>query len=1109
MRNKKQLLARTLATVMTCVMPFTTCPVTTFAATGSEGTDVQAGNNYVYGLVNLSYADYYYGELNQVAESPEPDFDAQDKAAALRDSGMYDAVTSATASKYKSFATTYYAENEGAGGTIYGIKDVAVAVPESLYNAAQDAVKNGTSCSNKLLEIVSSMSITDTVPNEYKVLNGDGTLTEMRDSNDAVEVNDAQISLANNTTWGQYQISIVSDKLPEKEDMEGVIIETSDGAKYGMKHLENLWFKTGEMAFAVTEGFKVPQGNTLTSARYADIPGKTITKITYIVRGGADVTFTTDLFCKTLLDKEGGYKYSGENAVYQDGAQIKMTGVTPADSNYSLEGVSFNNNTLVKGTDYTYENDVLTVKKTDNTGIGKYTLTYSDSKYENITSTVQFTSSMTSDEINISENSLKISNETVTISEYLNAIDSIKVNGAALRGSKLGTAVFNEDGTVNFDASISFHGSKTQVFPDADTEYTIEVTSAGYPSVSGTVKSPVAEYQYVYAGLSWAEFWSGEDVYMEGAVDASSNEADSKGEYDKGAFDVVSRATTNHGLHRGSYQSSAVIYDTDGKTYEVSYWTDATAAVLTDGSTIKFEKGAITYTDAQGTEHSAVMDHYEVKGIKYVPVAVKTEDFEEFVSKYPVTKKGEAIAGGYSENNLEAYSKTAEVTADTNGLKTAVKNADGTFSFSRRVSGSGSGIMNETQKKAENIVVTVKEASGSYGEFLRVDLTGDGYGALGANMYAVRWTYYGSDSEYKTPLASYGTKFAADNWMHKSNGIQLGLTDSLRCSLPNGTDGTGCWELTVYAMGYEDYTVRFNASDENIVKNTDTNIDTAALQEAVNKAKELNKEDYTAQSWEAMQTELAEAEAELAAPHSQAAVDEALSHLNSAVQALEKETKPVSIEGMKVSLKSSKYYYDGKQKKPAVTVENLKVGLDYTVAYKNNKNIGKATVTITGTGNYTGTVTKTFTITVKKGASYKVGNLKYKITKASETGKGTVEVISPASSNIKSAVIPASVKVGGVAFKVTSVGKNAFKGLKNLKSVTIGSNVKSIGAAAFSGDKSLKAITVKSKVLSKVGSKALSGINKKAKIKVPSSKVKAYTKLFKGKGQAGTVKVTK
>lgn len=1042
MRNNKYFASsvsgRIMAFVLSCVMPFTVCPVTVSAA--DENTQVSGG--YVYGKVNLSYADYYYGELNNVSESAVMDLAAGDKAAVLRDYGMYDEVSSATTSKYKNFASTYYSDNEesGTGGIIGGIKDTNIAVPKELYNEAKAAVDGGMECSNKLLEIISNITVTEEVPSEYKVLNGDGTLTEMRDFEKAINVDDAQISMANSTTWGQYQISVVSDKLPERDDMEAVVIETADGTKYGMKHLENLWFRTGEIAFAVTDGFKVPQGNTLTSKRYMDLPGKTISKITYIVRGGADVVFNTNLFCKTLIDKNDGYNYSGENTIYKDGAKIVMNGVTPKDSNYVLSKVAFGEKELEKNVDYTYQDDVLTIKANDNTGIGKYRLTYSDSKYEDISTYVQFTSAMTADEIKIDDGGIKISNKEVTIKEYLSAIDSIKVNGSGLRGNNLGSVVFDEYGNINFDAEISFHGNKSKVFPEAGKEYTLEITSAGYPSVSGTVKSPEAAYQYVYAGLTWAEFWEGENVYVaySSGISDSSDEADSREEYDKGAFDAVSRATVNHGLHRGSYQCDAIIYDTDGKTYQVSHWNSGTEAVLKDGGVIKFDKGAITYTDTEGIEHSAAMEHYEVSGIKYVPVAVKTEDFEEFVSKYPVTKNGETVSGGYSENNLTAYSKTSEINADTNGLKTAVKNQDGSFSFSKRMTGTGSGIAGESQKKAENIVVTVKEADGSYGEFLRVDLTGDGYGDLGSNMYAVRWTYYGQDSSYNEALVSYGTKFAADNWMHKANGIQLGLTDSLRCNLPNVTDGTGYWELTVYAMGYEDYTVRFSAADENVIK-----------------------------------------------------------------------PQLISIEDMKISLGSTVYYYDGKSKKPAVTVGNLIKDIDYTVSYKNNKNIGKASVEIEGIGKYTGKVTKSFTITVKKGAVYKSGSLKYSITKASLTGTGIVAVYAPVSKSIKTVSIPAEIKIGGKSFKVTSIGESAFKNCKKLSTVSIGSNVTAIGTNAFSGDSALKKITIKSVKLTKVGKNSFKGINKNAVIKVPASKLKSYSKLLKGKGQGSKVKITK
>ena len=50
-------------------------------------------------------------------------------------------------------------------------------------------------------------------------------------------------------------------------------------------------------------------------------------------------------------------------------------------------------------------------------------------------------------------------------------------------------------------------------------------------------------------------------------------------------------------------------------------------------------------------------------------------------------------------------------------------------------------------------------------------------------MQAVKWTYYGNDATRTNVVATYGTKFAADNWMHKSMGIQLGLTDSARCQM--------------------------------------------------------------------------------------------------------------------------------------------------------------------------------------------------------------------------------------------------------------------------------------------------------------------------------------
>lgn len=78
----------------------------------------------------------------------------------------------------------------------------------------------------------------------------------------------------------------------------------------------------------------------------------------------------------------------------------------------------------------------------------------------------------------------------------------------------------------------------------------------------------------------------------------------------------------------------------------------------------------------------------------------------------------------------------------------------------------------------------------------------------------------------------------------------------------------------------------------------------------------------------------------------------------------------VSLAKAKVTTAKSSYTYTGKALKPAVTVKldgkTLKAGTDYTVSYKSNTKVGKATITVTGKGMYKSSVTKTFKIVPKK-----------------------------------------------------------------------------------------------------------------------------------------------
>lgn len=173
----------------------------------------------------------------------------------------------------------------------------------------------------------------------------------------------------------------------------------------------------------------------------------------------------------------------------------------------------------------------------------------------------------------------------------------------------------------------------------------------------------------------------------------------------------------------------------------------------------------------------------------------------------------------------------------------------------------------------------------------------------------------------------------------------------------------------------------------------------------------------------------------------------------------------------------------------------------------NNPDVNKPD---TGDGSEDGnTSTSGSSSKIKKGQKYTVNGIKYEIISTDSTK--TVGFAN-GKKNSKKITIPATVKIKGKTFKVKSIKSNAFNNSKKLTTLVIGANVKIIEKNAFKGCKNLKKITIKSKKLTaaKVAKNAFKGINKKATVKVPKNKVKAYTKIVKVKGGAGnSVKVTK
>lgn len=833
-----------------------------------EALEKNAVAKEVYVLMNIPYDKFYAAEGVDYA----------------------DAVTSATLNKTRSSlaAGSYHVSSDGSDitGIVYPVKLEDASALNKLTQVT-DSSKVDITVSMKGKETTTTYEGKDAlfespsysyymlseVPSYYKkaTVNEDGSLSFGKAEGAEVQtLSNVTADFRTSSNYGDYQMNLSG--LPDDiTTVYGVVVGTKEGDSYGLRHVENIW-KISKLAWST--GFvTTAHGNQLQYKDYVPMMGQTISKVTYYTNAG---------IYEIPMSVYVPVKFDGSVEVADAKASSGETKITlnklPSDyeAEYSVEGLE---NVKV-------ENGVLTYTAAD-AKVGKYTLKVTDKsgKYADISADFTLTTEVTPIIYERDQKALVPADgySADDLAAYVKSIESVSVDGTPYAASGKGAVkIIKEDGSIDATAKPFANAKDGQ-------EFEIVVKATGYAKDYTFTYKYEDAYTYVYAGLSWAEYWAAEGVQAAG--DASSSDAyDLRDEYDKGAFDTVTRATANHGLHRGSFQCTDVIEAENGKEYKISYWKSegkTTKAVLTDGNEITFNRGTITEADGTTTK----MTEHHVTGLKYVPVKVAKDDYEAFKAKYDVVENGGTLAGGYSENKLSSYNGlVAEVTSATNGLKTATKNSDGSFSFSAKAAGTESGIKDQALKtapSAADVGLTVQDGEGKYGEFLRVDMKGD-YGDLAANMQAVKWTYYGSDSTYKNALATYGTKFAADNWMHKSMGIQLGLTDSLRCTLPAGTDGTGYWTITVTALGYEDVTYQFQATEENIAKANPVT-DTSELEAAIEKAKGLNKELYTAKSWSNVESELEEAETELERKHTQEMVNEAAEHLNNAIASLKSQ----------------------------------------------------------------------------------------------------------------------------------------------------------------------------------------------------------------------------
>lgn len=291
-----------------------------------------------YATTDMTWAEFYAGETGQTS-------------ADLLSAGL-DAVSSPTARVATRFSQLVSVSNDLGGRDITGVKDVQVRMSAEAYNALSND---------------SRFTFSDTPFTQYKTVNADGVLlsfsamlTESEDISGAV----VTLSSGASSTWGSYTLNIASIDITlgsgDTRYYLGALAETDDGKIYGLRHNTNLWFSAGNIAFTVNGNYSEPHGVTRDYAYTSDMVGKTITRITYLLKNQPAKVIDCDIYLKpisTATVSADGQIYSGNNV------PIAFT-----FSNLS-EDVAYTLKALYSGTgrgrraitDYTYSNGTLTV----------------------------------------------------------------------------------------------------------------------------------------------------------------------------------------------------------------------------------------------------------------------------------------------------------------------------------------------------------------------------------------------------------------------------------------------------------------------------------------------------------------------------------------------------------------------------------------------------------------------------------------------------------------------------------------------------------------------------------------------------------------------------
>lgn len=327
----------------------------------------------LYGTASLSFTDFYAGDTSRES---------------------YDTISSATTSKYTLFANEDISEVTEEGYKIYGVKNVNVAVDAETYVEAQILSAANKLPSAGVYTKAASITLNEEAKEEtsqYKTLQADGTYSATK-VNIAATVTDATASLNTSSNWGDYEIDLQETStnyirnsrddaaFAVNSQIQGLILETTDGTKVGMRYLDEIWVQPYEVAFS----------------KDSELVGKTVNRITFVM---PNATYVYEL-ADGVYVKEQLKENMKVTATFEDENTVKVTGLkdftNPKVAVYYVEGSGRNKVTTYYAQDVEAKDGVVSLEQAATAGF-TYTVKVTSDDYVDTTVSVEFSAAEAGD----------------------------------------------------------------------------------------------------------------------------------------------------------------------------------------------------------------------------------------------------------------------------------------------------------------------------------------------------------------------------------------------------------------------------------------------------------------------------------------------------------------------------------------------------------------------------------------------------------------------------------------------------------------------------------------------------------------------------------------